>query len=320
MNYLLLSTTSKHSIPLQRLPSKLLFNELQDNFIVTDKDKLRDIVTEYKDKVVVADCETKQGISIYDELMKNKSHHQIIDYKPNDITTEATDIALLGYFNNDISNKSIGIYGTGNIAFKLALRLIERSANVYIFGRNEEKILNIVTVLKQIGFNESLVHVGSEIKGTDISLNAFVSFVRAEQVIDETYLSYLGQSAICLDGGIGNFSESFIEQGLLQSHDIRRIDVRQADTVLEGYIKSRIDNPFNNIIGRKEINKIPVVAGGIIGRKNEVIVDQIVNPTRVIGIANGIGGVKDAGILTGEEKNRIEIVWQSIRQNSETYS
>lgn len=317
MDYLFISTTSKNSTPLQKLPSKQISDHFHDNFIVTDRDKLSTLLEDYKQHFIVADCETKRGLSLLNEVQSLNVSNKLIDYKPNDITVESTDIALLNYFDNKISDKSIGIYGTGNIAFKIALRLVERNVNVHLYGRDESKIMNMLNIIKQVGFNESLVHIG------DISrdkLDGFVSFVTAEQVITSDYLNILKDHAICLDGGIGNFSYAFIEKGLEYGHDIRRVDVRQANSILEGYIKSRIDNSFNNIIGRKIIDGVSVVAGGIIGRKNEVIVDQIVNPTRVIGIANGIGGVKDAGILTGEEENRIEIVWQSIRQNSETYS
>ena len=51
---------------------------------------------------------------------------------------------------------------------------------------------------------------------------------------------------------------------------------------------------IENIAGRGEINGVTVVAGGLIGKKGDVVVDSISNPNRVIGIADGIGGlIKD---------------------------
>ncbi|WP_415679911.1 NAD(P)-dependent oxidoreductase [Abyssicoccus albus] len=281
-------------------------NKTYENFLIDDLKYFNEI--SHDDKLFILDCEKKQGVSLYDNAnMKNK-----IDYKPNDLTMEAADLMLFDYFNREISNKTIGIYGTGNIASKLALRLAERNCNIVLFGRNVNKVKVIVDFLKQVTFNPDKIHIGT----MNESLDALVSFVSAEQVITEEYLSLMNDGSICLDGGIGNFSRDFIENALNQKIEVRRIDVRYSNDILEGYINSRLNNEFHQIIGRDEYKDVSYVAGGIIGRLNEVVVDRIQNPTKVIGIANGIGGLKSKDEHDESDIERINTIEEFIRENS----
>src|SRR5699024_280396 len=293
--YLVMSSTSKHATPLSRLPDKIIFQEAYPNFLISQDEIVEDIVLKYNDNetVFVIDTEKKQGLSLYDVAkIENK-----IDYKPNDLTMEAADLAIFNYFHRDINNRDIGIYGTGNIAFKLALRLSERNARIHIFGRQRKKISVCIDALKQVTFDENLIHYGDE----NTKLDCLVSFVSTDEVISSDYNNLLKDNSLCLDGGIGNFSKEFISTALENGHDVRRLDVRQSQEIMDGYINSRLNSQFSQIIGRDVINGHRVVAGGIMGQDGQVIIDKIVSPTRVIGIANGIGGVKNESDLSTEE-------------------
>jgi hypothetical protein len=48
----------------------------------------------------------------------------------------------------------------------------------------------------------------------------------------------------------------------------------------------------NNIVGRMNINGVPVVAGGAWGRAGNVVVDSIKRPREVLGVADGSGNLK----------------------------
>lgn len=310
MKFIFLSTTSKHNKSYLRLPDKHVLNHYYPNFLVSNLKSLNNVINDYNegDIYFVLDTERKQGISLYHAAsLENK-----IDYKPNDLTMEAADLAILNYFNRDISNKDIGIYGTGNIAFKIALRLSERNARVHIFGRKQRKIKVCIDALEQVTFDKELIHHGDK----DSRLDSFVSFVSADEVISSDYNNLLKDNALCLDGGIGNFSKEFISTALENGHDVRRLDVRQSQEIMDGYINSRLNSQFSQIIGRDIINNYPVVAGGIMGQDGQVIIDRIVKPTRVIGIANGIGGVKNESDLSAEEHIKIQEVQSFIEQNS----
>ena len=92
--------------------------------------------------------------------------------------------------------------------------------------------------------------------------------------------------------------------------------MKQKLNKMDGYINSRLNSQFSQIIGRDIINNHPVVAGGIMGQDGQVIIDRIVKPTREIGIANGIGGVKNESDLSAEEHIKVREVQSFIEQNS----
>jgi hypothetical protein len=48
---------------------------------------------------------------------------------------------------------------------------------------------------------------------------------------------------------------------------------------------------IKNDLGRTKIKGYNVISGGLVGKKNEIIVDSISSPTQVIGIARGNGKV-----------------------------
>ena len=66
---------------------------------------------------------------------------KILIFKANDLTLDAIDIFLSQITLDDIrgmGNKKITILGAGNLGSKLALRLVERGANVCINRRNKK--------------------------------------------------------------------------------------------------------------------------------------------------------------------------------------
>lgn len=310
MKFTILSTTSKHKKDYLQLPNRDIFEKTSGNHLVSSKKKLAETLNNLdKKNILIADCENKQGISLYNEVVD--SSFTVIDYKPNDLTMEAADLAILNYFDRDMNNKDIGIYGTGNIAFKLALRLSERNARIHIFGRKQRKVTVCVDALRQVTFDKSLIHYGNR----NSRLDCLVSFVSADEAISSNYNNLLKDNALCLDGGIGNFSKDFISLALENGHDVRRLDIRQSQEIMDGYINSRLNSQFSQIIGRDVINNHSVVAGGIMGQDGQVIIDRIVKPTRVIGIANGIGGVKNESDLSTEEHIKIREVQSFIEQS-----
>lgn len=307
MGFIVLSTTSKHNKDFLQLPNRSILNSKSLNFLVTSKSKLDELINNlHHNNIIIADCESKQGISLYNELID--SPFTVLDYKPNDLTMEAADLAILNFFNRDLRGKSIAIYGTGNIASKLALRLSERNAEVYIYGRNKKKVDISIDSLKQITFEPSLISRGDE----ETKVDCFVSFVSSEKVIDEKYLKNLNENSLCLDGGIGNFSKKFIQEAIKSGHQVRRLDVRQSQEIMDGYINSRLNSEFDKIIGIDTIQGHSVVAGGIMGQEGQIIVDRISNPSKVIGVANGIGGVKDESELNSEEQSKVKEIQSFI--------
>jgi 4-hydroxy-2-oxovalerate aldolase len=67
---------------------------------------------------------------------------------------------------------------------------------------------------------------------------------------------------------------------------------------------------FRECMGRATMAGVPVVAGGAMGRKGDVIVDNVRNPSRVIGIADGQGDIIFR--FTPEEATSVRSVTEEI--------
>ncbi|GAA3324539.1 hypothetical protein GCM10020331_052820 [Ectobacillus funiculus] len=62
---------------------------------------------------------------------------------------------------------------------------------------------------------------------------------------------------------------------------------------------------FNDVQGKAFVDNITIVSGGIIGASGDIIVDNIKHPRQVIGIANGLGGLKDTNDYTVSDQENL---------------
>lgn len=228
---------------------------------------------------------------------------------------EAADKLLNHHFQNNIESKKILIYGTGNISFKLALRLAEKNAKIYLLGRNLKKLEKLAETINLVIPNYTLHNVTSF--DYSVELDAIVSFVSAEKVVPGNMSNYLKSGGIAVDGGIGNFSESFIEESIKKEIKVRRLDVRIGLPFIYANLEAVKQNFFEDVMGEKIILGAKVVSGGVIGDVGSIIVDQIAKPSQVIGIANGIGGVKNDSILTKGERDSLSSITKYILQSNQ---
>lgn len=319
--YILISTTAKANVKFQVLPNRIICGALSLNILLGDEQLANDFFRYIDGKVkkVLVDVERKQQINLWKIAVANLKKSYLYPYKPNDITMEATDRLLLDHFNSNIQNKKLLIYGTGNISTKLAIRLAERNAKVYICGRNKKKAEKIIKVINSIlpSYAEQKASYFN-IEEFNRKIDGIISFVSGEKVIPKVFANFINNTGIAIDGGIGNFSEPFISKVIEKNIKILRLDVRIGIPFIEASVNSESNSFFHEYMGSLDINGINVVAGGIIGKEGSVIVDRILKPTQVIGIANGIGGVKSESAITKDDRKSISVLKEYILQSVQT--
>ncbi len=121
----------------------------------------------------------------------------------------------------------------------------------------------------------------------------------------------LHENASLYDIGIGNFSTSLIDMAASKGHVIYRIDIRAGISSLIVNILET-DCLIHKVMGRAQIKDIELVAGGMMGGKNAIIIDHINHPTNIIGVADGKGNVK-TDVEASDHKN-IAFVERLIKQ------
>ena len=229
-------------------------------------------------------------------------------YKGNDLSVAAVDALLTQLTKKSV--QGIGgtyacILGAGNLGAKLALKLVERGVHVTITRRKQDVLDTIVRALNYI----KPAYTTSSVTGTTSNENAargaeiLIGATQGHPVITAKIVETLADQAIIVDVGKGTLTSDAIEMAEKRNLNIYRLDVSAA---FEGLILKlwATENIVEKKFGRRSLYEESLVSGGLLGRKEEMIVDNVWSPTRVYGIADGRGDF--ARNLSESQTQRIE--------------
>lgn len=314
----LIGITAKHNTDFMLFPRRHIKGFGMSSFMVNCENILSELLLFFDGNVdyIFIDVEQKQKINLFKVSKKIIKHTKIISVKPNDTTLESLDLLVRNYFNDDLVDKNTLIIGTGNLASKSAIRLAERQANVFVRGRNKEKEEKVVDAL-----NLFLPQYTNEIKSykdflNSNEVNVIISALSGPFIDEQILYPLLTNEMLIIDIGINNFSKEFIKKAIEKNADIVRLDTRIALPYQFLSSDEYVISFFNDVFGQSVLAQTPVVSGGYIGPEGSVIVDNISEPTQIIGVADGSGGVKVDGSLTQKERNRVQTIQQKISTNN----
>lgn len=125
------------------------------------------------------------------------------------------------------------------------------------------------------------------------SVDVLIGMSPYEMTISVEILTRVNKEGIIIDAGPGSIFDDAIDEAHKVGLPIYRLDMRAG---LAGEIINVIETHelACRTMGKANLSDISVVAGGILGKKGEIIVDSIIHPTRVIGVADGKGHVMNA--------------------------
>ena len=214
-------------------------------------------------------------------------------YKANDLTVDATENFLELQFKNQIRNlggKNILIIGAGNIGFKLALRLVERGANIQIYRRNKvklKKICDLINFIKPAG-NKSRVKPFNKLKSKISNFEVIICCAKGTNIIKLKKISELKNNVILLDVGKGMFEKNTLNSLIKNNFKVYRLDVSSS-------LDMEVENSeiFKLIEKKKydtrKVGEFTLVSNGLLGQKSDVIVDNVKNPKKIFGLCDGKG-------------------------------
>ncbi len=226
-------------------------------------------------------------------VRENIKTSKMLIYKGNDLTVDSIDLFLTYYFNDDIrglGGKKITIVGAGNIGSKLALILLERGSKVIICRRDFKKsslIAKTINLIKPQNTVEKVIankNIENACKNTDILIGA----TNGKPAINAKMINSIKNTAIVIDAGKGTLQDKAVELAQRRNIKIFRTDVTAAlngliDKSLE--MEKMMEKNFNI---KKEKN-YTLVSQGLLGSKNDIIVDDVNNPKTIYGVCNGKG-------------------------------
>ncbi|MCM3790369.1 hypothetical protein M3221_18500 [Domibacillus indicus] len=303
-------TTARDSQPFSVLPRRNALGFEAINFLVLHPEYAEECFTALDGKVkyILVDIEMKKQIDLMEIARKCVQQSTLVSYKPNDTTLEAADFFLRHSFADNMRGKKVFIYGAGNLGTKLALRLAERGAEVFLDSRNPVKTAEIIRALNYLmpRCSSQSIYPVQSYNTLDNEIDIFISFTSASHIITPAYLTCIKKGGLALDGGINNFTDDFIKGAARKSIDCCRLDVRAAfpHTIL--FLLKYIQNFYENVQGEAIFCGVKAVAGGVMGKEGDIVLDQIRNPKQIVGIANGIGGLKPENMYTDIEKQNLQ--------------
>ncbi len=264
--------------------SKIVDNKVDYIFVDSEK-KIKD--TSYKiDKFSSVERAVKENTKI----------SKVLTYKGNDITVEALDLLLANFTNNEnkrLDGKKISILGAGNLGTKIAIKLLERGANVNLFRRNQiklKKIIEAINIIKPKFTKQSITYFNDLNKITK-NADFIIGATNGSQIIDNNILKNAKKNVIIVDVGKGTITHNAIKEANEKNISLYRLDITPA---LCGMLESNVyfDKIFRKTIGTKKIYNQRLISGGILAEINDIVVDNVNKPSIIYGIADGKGDLK----------------------------
>lgn len=264
------------------------------NILISSTKYLEDIINEIDGVVdiILVDSETKIGnvtnleIDVRNRVEKSK----LYTFKPNDLTVEALD-ALMAQLKSPIKGKKIVVIGAGNIGSKIALKMVERGANVYITRRNLAKIKTIAEGLNAIKSDHinARVHYTTDNLIASNNANVLIGTTSGVPSITVEMVNSMKRDGIIIDVGNGTLFPDAIEQAKYRGIKLLCLIMKPGyDGALETIFQTEkvIANQKSKTMG-----EFSIISGGVLGKRGDVIVDNVNNPNNIFAIADGKGDV-----------------------------
>ena len=279
--------------------------------------KVQYILVDAEKKISSQMSLTGEPANVERAVREETKNSRIWVYKGNDLSVDAVD-ALLTQLTKDsvqgIGGVDIAILGAGNLGTKLALKLVERGAHVTMTRRRKD-ILD--TIVKAINFikpenTTSMVIGTTDNEAAVTGAKILIGTTQGHAVITPKIVKRLADKAIILDVGKGTLCLEAIEVAKERDIKVYRLDVSAA---FEGLIYKlwKTEETIEKKSGRRVLQDEVIVSGGILGRQDEIVVDDVWNPKQVYGIANGKGDfVRN---LTNEQMLTIEKMKELIEKD-----
>ena len=217
----------------------------------------------------------------------------LISYKANDLSVDAADAFISEYFSDDVANlggKKTAIIGAGNIGSKIAVKLVERGSDVFLYRRKTEKLEKTVEYINNSKpqYTVAKAWVSTSILDACNSADIIIGLTNGIAVINKKAISIANPNPLIIDIGKGSISKSAVLLAHSLNIEVYRLSVESA---LEGMLISTISthNIYRERTGRGIYKGMNVVSGSILAHENEFVVDDFNSPKIIYGLGNGEG-------------------------------
>ena len=310
-----IATTSNVNNPAYAFPSIRETNSAICGTILINIDSEIEKIIQRIDGVVdiiLVDAETKVGnvMDLVKKVREFTKKSKVLTYKPNDLTVDASD-ALIGQLIIPVRNKKIAILGGGNIGSKLALKLVERGAKVFLVRRDKSKLRKIVTGLNTIKseYLDNKIIGTSNVNRACKNADILIGITPGTPVITSKMIQQMNKKGIIIDIGNGTIFPEGIKYA--RTNNIKTICLMMKPGY-DGALQTILETETIIMTQKcKNIKDFSIISGGFLGNCGDIIVDNADNPTKIYAIADGKGDVLHQNKIK-KFQNRVNYVQERI--------
>ncbi|MDP9067824.1 MAG: hypothetical protein M3N53_05695 [Actinomycetota bacterium] len=217
---------------------------------------------------------------------------ELLFYKDTDVWARAACIQVEELVG-DPRYARIALFGWNSIAMKICTRLAELGADLVLTGASHETLTGARSALLGLPLVEreiTRITTEPEPARAAAGVTGLIGCAFENGRITEQMVEQVDRGGFVLDSALGSVSGRAIiagdERGLL----MLRVDMRGA---LAAEVASLIAGRtlVREMMGRTALGGHPVVSSGQLGQAGDVVVDSIGDPKRVLGVADGSGGM-----------------------------
>jgi 4-hydroxy-2-oxovalerate aldolase len=250
--------------------------------------------------VLLLDVDRKPSgpINVAEVARRTLQQTSLLTYLDSRVWVEAVEDQVVRLLLEVLVGSQIVIAGDHPRSRFLALRLSERGATVAVLSDPERAgtapTLDHIRSLSLEGPELSLclMNANSGIANDTLSkAAAVIVWPAGGSWFGREFAERLAHGAFVIDAGIGAILQDGIEEAQRRGCFLLRVNIWPALTgTLSAAHESLLET--RDALGWEKLDGVPVVAGGAMGRSGDVIVDSVKQPTRVIGVCDGRGGVR----------------------------
>jgi len=263
--------------------------------------------------LVDADQKPGAGASLAHRAALRTRNSEVAPYS--DLRTWAHSVVRqLGELLGGYQGRTIAVAGLDVLSRRFILAALERGARVRVWGAPPESFAAEAGAFAAWSVNAARPEAAPTAARAAGGADALVGFARGDgaAAIGPEAVEALGAGFV-VDAGIGAVSRPALEAAARLGIAVVRPDMRAALAAeLDALLGAR--RIAARSMGRAELAGVPVVAGGLVGRPGEVVVDCVARPTRALGVCDGAGRVVPAD--APEDRRRLDAVERELLRRS----
>jgi 4-hydroxy-2-oxovalerate aldolase len=268
---------------------------------VTSDAQLRTVLTavEGQADVVLLDIDRKDFLSPHAASLARQLLEKslLLTYSDSSVWVQAVEDQAARILDEDLNAVPVVIAGGHSKAVQLGQRLADRGCHVTFLVHPEPNSLDPFTSSRAAESRAPLIdRPGCAVLGSPHAeqilqhAQMVISWLDRKTSLTQLEIRHVRPKSWLLDASIGGISPDGLDLARQKQVFSVRVNIwpALAAALMAAHDSARI---CRDALGWDTIASIPVVAGGAIGSYGDVIVDHVRDPTRVIGVADGRGGV-----------------------------